>query len=331
MTSHIFVASTNAAEEMTTIRRIREDLARIQAEVMRKTASPKQVARAIGVSESTLKRWCDSDVIPMTKTAGGHRRIAVEAVIQYLRESGRQIVEPALLGLPVTAGKTEWTLSRATDRIVTGLVTCEESIVRQIVFDLLLANHSVTAIFDDVLAPALHRIGDQWSCGDVAVYQERQACEICMRCLHELRATSPQAAEPAPVATGATVEADIYTIPVTMAEIVLRNVGWDATALGTNLPFDTLCQAIERKKPRLFWLSVSFITDEQAFVSGVNRIFESAHQTNTAMVVGGQALSQDIRRRIQYSTFCESFRDLERFARSLHSVSGVPTPPASDE
>jgi MerR family transcriptional regulator, light-induced transcriptional regulator len=298
---------------------------------MRKTASPKQVARAIGVSESTLKRWCDSGVIPMTKTAGGHRRIAVEAVIAFLRESGRQIIEPALLGLPVTAGKTEWTLSRAIDRIVAGLVNGEESVVRQIMFDLVLANHSVTAIFDDALAPALHRIGDQWSCGDVAVYEERQACEICMRCLHELRSTTPQADGSAPVAIGATVEADIYTIPVTMAEIVLRNVGWNATALGTNLPFDTLCQAIERKAPRLFWLSVSFIADEQTFVSGVNQVFESAHRSNTAMAIGGRALSPDIRRNIQYSTFCESFRDLERFARSLNPVAGVPTPPPSSE
>jgi len=80
---------------------------------MKKNASPKQVARAIGVSESTLKRWCDGGLIPMTKTAGGHRRIEVAAVIKFLRETGRQVVEPELLNLPVTAGKTEWTLARA--------------------------------------------------------------------------------------------------------------------------------------------------------------------------------------------------------------------------
>ena len=48
---------------------------------MKKLISPKQVARAIGVSESTLKRWCDRGLIPMTKTAGGHRRMEVEAVV----------------------------------------------------------------------------------------------------------------------------------------------------------------------------------------------------------------------------------------------------------
>lgn len=297
---------------------------------MRKTASPKQVARAIGVSESTLKRWCDSDLIAMTKTAGGHRRIEIEAVIQFLRETGRPIIEPELLGLPVTVGKTEWTLSRATDRIVSSLVSGEESVVRQIMFDLLLADHSVTAIFDDVMAPALHRIGEQWSCGDVAVYRERRACEICLRCLRELR-PSATLVNDAPTAIGATVESDIYTLPIAMSEIVLRSIGWNATSLGTNLPFETLIDATNAAQPRLLWLSISYIADEPTFVVGLNQLFEAAHAASTAVAIGGQALSDDLRRRIQYSTFCESFRDLECFARSLNPVSGVPTPPPSSE
>lgn len=297
---------------------------------MRKTASPKQVARAIGVSESTLKRWCDSDLIAMTKTAGGHRRIEIEAVIQFLRETGRKIIEPELLGLPVTVGKTEWTLGRARDRVVSGLVSGEEAVVRQIMFDLLLADHSVTAIFDDVMAPALHRIGEQWSCGDVAVYQERRACEICLRCLRELR---PSATLPnnAPTAIGATVESDIYTLPIAMSEIVLRSIGWNATSLGTNLPFETLIDATNAAQPRLLWLSISYIADEPAFVDGLNRLFTAACAVNTAVAIGGQALSDDLRRSVQYSTFCESFRDLECFARSLNPVSGIPTPPPSSE
>lgn len=295
---------------------------------MRKTASPKQVARAIGVSESTLKRWCDSNLIPMNRTAGGHRRIEIDAVIQFLRETGRQIVEPEILGLPVSVGKTEWTLDRATDRAVSGLVLGEETVVRQIMIDLRLAGHSITAIFDDVLARALHRIGEQWNCGELAVYQERRGCEICMRCLHELRA-SLSLPDTAPTACGATLESDNYTVPVTMAELVLRSVGWNATSLGCNLPVETLLNALDDAKPQLFWLSVSYIEDEEKFVTDANELFEAAHTAGAAMAIGGQALSRELRQRIQYSVFCESFRDLERFARSLNPVPGTPTPPSS--
>jgi MerR family transcriptional regulator, light-induced transcriptional regulator len=302
----------------------------LQADVMKKSASPKQVARAIGVSESTLKRWCDRGLIPMTKTAGGHRKIETEAVLQFLRESGRTIAAPELLGLPVTAGKTEWTLSRATDRIVTSLVNGEEAVARQIVFDLVLADHSMTAIFDDVLATVMHRIGEQWGCGEVAVYQERRACEICMRLLRECRQLMPVPASVAPVAIGATIENDFYTLPVTMAEIVLRSVGWKANSLGSNLPFDTLQRAVTETRPRLLWLSVSFIQDEAEFIQGVNDLFTLTTATGSAFAIGGQALTSALCRQLQYSAYCQSFRDLEMFARSLNPIDTPPTPPALD-
>lgn len=294
---------------------------------MKKLISPKQVARAIGVSESTLKRWCDRGLIPMTKTVGGHRRIELDAIVHFLRDSGHEVVEPELLGLPAAVGQTGWTLNRARDRICSALVGGEESVVRQVVFDLLLAGHSATAIFDDAVTPALHQIGEQWDCGGVAVYQERRSCEICMRILHELRFIVLTADSESPVAMGATLERDIYTIPVTMAEVVLRSVGWQATSLGSNLPPDTLAQSIRETRPRLFWLSVSFIDDEAAFIAAINLIFETAHEAGTALAIGGQALSQSVRKQVQYTTFCETLRDLELFARTLHPVSSRPTRP----
>jgi len=285
---------------------------------MHKSVSPRQVARAIGVSESTLKRWCDRGLIPMTKTAGGHRRIEMQAVLRFLCESGREITEPELLGLPLSTGKTRWTLARATDRILTGLIQNEEAVVRQVVFDLLLAHHSLSVVFDDVLTQALHNLGNQWSCGETAIYEERRACGICMRLLHELRNTAAVPGPQAPAAVGGTLEGDMYTIPVTMAEAVLRSVGWEATTLGSSLPAETLLEALNRCSPRLFWVSVSHISDEVAFVTGVNQLLEVSQRLGTALVIGGRAVTPEVRKRIGYSAFCESFRDLEHFARSLH-------------
>ncbi|MHC4877129.1 MAG: cobalamin B12-binding domain-containing protein [Planctomycetota bacterium] len=288
---------------------------------MKKLVSPKQVARAIGVSESTVKRWCDKGLIPMVKTAGGHRKMDVNAVVQFLRDSGHEIVEPQVLGLPVAVGKTGWTLNRAVERIVPAVVQGDESIVRQVVFDLLLAKHSVTTIFDEVLAPVMHEIGERWSCGDVAVYQERRGCEIVMRVLNELRDVIDAPPADAPTAIGATIEGDFYTIPVTMAGIVLRSAGWNATTLGTNLPFATLQEALQQTRPRLIWISTAYVSDKPRFVTGLNDLFEAAQSIGIMIAVGGQALSTDLRRQLQYTTFCESFADLEAFGRSVHSES----------
>ena len=59
--------------------------------------SPKQVARVIGVSESSLKRWCDQGLIRMVRTAGGHRKMQISEVIRFVREHNHKLVNPELL------------------------------------------------------------------------------------------------------------------------------------------------------------------------------------------------------------------------------------------
>jgi len=68
-------------------------------ETVKQTLSPKDLAAAVGVSESSLKRWADDGSILVTRTEGGHRRIAVGEAIRFIRESKLQLVRPGVLGL----------------------------------------------------------------------------------------------------------------------------------------------------------------------------------------------------------------------------------------
>lgn len=294
---------------------------------MQDLVSPRQVARAIGVSESTLKRWCDRGLIATTKTVGGHRRMEVAAVVRFLRESGRSAVEPELLGLPSGTGAGERSLRQSAEVLFQTLTADKEAAARSLVFSLLLDGLPVTSLCDDVLTPVFHRIGDTWECGEVEVYQERRACEICLRLLHEIREKILPHEAGAPLAIGAAPEKDNYTLPITMAELVLRSVGWNAAVLGSNLPPNTLQRAIADCQPRLFWMSVSYIDDESSFIAGTNQVYQTAHASGAAFVVGGRALSRSLRERIGFSVYGETFRDLERFARSLQPHDSPPTPP----
>src|SRR5271165_4212340 len=61
--------------------------------------TPKELADAIGASESSVRRWVDAGDIRMSRTAGGHRRILLPDAIQFIRKMGAAIVRPELLGL----------------------------------------------------------------------------------------------------------------------------------------------------------------------------------------------------------------------------------------
>jgi methanogenic corrinoid protein MtbC1 len=281
--------------------------------------TPKQLSRAIEVSESSVKRWCDKGLIPTQYTAGGHRRIALADALEFLRAGKHRIVHPEALGLPPTSGKSTRVLSRAREQLTEALLEGREGRCRQIAMDLYLAEHSLSAICDDVFAAAFRDIGERWSCGAAAVYQERRGCEITLHVLHELRAMLPKADDSAPLAIGGAAAGDQYSLGTTMAELVLRDLKWNATSLGDNLPFETMSAAIREHRPQLVWLSCSFIADESTFLAGYQELY-AEHGSKVAFVVGGFALTDSIRQRMQYSAFCDSMQHLEGFAQTLHTA-----------
>jgi len=283
---------------------------------LRELLTPKQVARALDVSESSVKRWCDKGEIPAQYTAGGHRRIPFSALVQFLRAGKRELVNREALELPPTSGQTSRVVQRARELMVEALLVGDEQRCNQIAIDLYLAEHSISVICDDVFAAAFRDIGESWACGQAEVYQERRGCEISLRVLHELRSFLPPAVTDAPVAIGGAASGDQYSLGTTMAELVLRDSGWNAVSLGDNLPLETLAAAIREQKPKLFWLSCSHIPDESAFRNQYRALY-GEFGGDVAFVVGGYALTEQIRQHMKYAAYCDNMQHLEGFAQTL--------------
>ncbi len=282
--------------------------------------SPKQVARAIGVSESSLKRWCDQGLIETVRTVGGHRKMRIAEVFRFVREHDHKLASPEILGLPPVSELADLGLTRGKPRLVDALLAGDELLARQIVVDLYRAKHSLSVIFDEVLSAAFREIGDRWACHDADVYQERRGCEIAMRILFDLRRVQ-STPDKHWLATGGTIEGDQYTLPSAMADLVLRDAGFFTASLGSSIPFASLIKAVQETQPRLFWLSVSHIREGLDFVAEFAALSQACTAAGTALVVGGRALTEDLRHRMTYAAYCDTMQHLESFAKTLiHSL-----------
>jgi hypothetical protein len=82
--------------------------------------------------------------------------------------------------------------------------------------------------------------------------------------------------------------------------------------------FSTLCAAITSVRPRLFWLSVSTIATVPDFLAGYSKLYERAVECGVPVVVGGRALTEEIRRTIQYAAHGDTLRHLISFAGTLN-------------
>ncbi|MCM2372254.1 cobalamin B12-binding domain-containing protein [Aporhodopirellula aestuarii] len=167
-----------------------------------------------------------------------------------------------------------------------------------------------------LIADAMYGLGRAWQCQSIDVYQERRACEIALRLIFDLYQSLPAVCPDAPIAIGGSPAGDPYQLPTALVELTLREAGWKATNLGNHLPLESFLQAAADCKPKLVWLSVSTIEDEEKFIADQNRMADSLSD-EVALFVGGRALTDAIRPRLRFTAHCDSLRQLLDLAEIL--------------
>ena len=254
---------------------------------MKDLLTPKQVATSLGVSESSLKRWCDRGVIATERTPGGHRRIRVGEVIRFLRDEQRPLADPESIGLPTRVGMKVRSVENSTEALDHALKLGDYELCRRLVLEMYLRGNSAIRVFEELLVPVLHELGTGWECGDVEVYEEHRATEVLMRVIYELRVLLPPMPVGAPKAFGCSPSGDLYRISSLMVEVVLAELGFDSQSLGSSLPLSTLSEAIRRHQPGVVWLSVTHAQNSSGLSEEI-RNFLASVPNSTRIIIGGQ-------------------------------------------
>lgn len=257
-----------------------------------RSLSPRQLGLALGVSESTVKRWIDAGRLPAQVTSGGHRRVALLPALRFIRRAHRDLADPALLGLtdPTSPAITEpgALAGRIFEHLSGGR---RDELQRDLLAVLATGILEPAELFDGPVRAALRRIGELWRGSHQGIYVEHRATQVLLSVLDDLSALV-EPPDDAPTAVGGSLSGDPSSIPSRMAAIVLRQQGLRAVDLGASLPAAALLEAADELRARLVWLSVSYVDDARRQAEDVERLITGLAARGVACVLGGREIDR---------------------------------------
>lgn len=184
-----------------------------------------EAATRLGVHYQTAYKWARAGRLPATRVRGAYELDPAD-VEAFAARRDRPTDPPARRprqGFGTLAGRLH-------DHLLAG----EEPAARRLVAGLVDNGVSATEVAQEVLAPAMRRIGEGWHAGDVSIPVEHRATAIAERILGEL-APNPRGRRRGRVVV-ATVTGDRHALATTMAATALRDDNWRVEHLGADVP-----------------------------------------------------------------------------------------------
>lgn len=288
---------------------------------MLQVLSPKEFGRAIGVSDSSLKRWVDDGRIRAARTAGGHRRIELSEALRFIRENRLPVVDPVPLGLKdlIEVSDDLAEFGPEDSLIYDALISGQGRRVRGAMIAAYINGQSVAELCDGPIAHAMRRVGELWKHDKQGIFVEHRATDMCLGALNLLRGLLPIPDDDVPLALGGAPQGDPYMLPSLMAAVSLADLGWRDSNLGADTPWNVIAEAARQTQPRLIWVSATTPSDKSSLMNSIEELAELAQQWHGSVAIGGQALPARVSLEPPNLHVIRSMSELIAFARGFRA------------
>lgn len=163
----------------------------------------------------------------------------------------------------------------------------------------LLENNSGDYIIDNILIPALDKVGKKFDTGEMFLPQLIQSAEAVKNSLSVIKSISLKMSTET-VSKGkiivATVKGDIHDIGKNIVKIMLENYGYDVIDLGKDVPIEEVVRVATEQDVKLIGLSALMTTTVQSMEDTISYLRKN--NLDTKVFVGGAVLTENYAKEI---------------------------------
>jgi methanogenic corrinoid protein MtbC1 len=173
------------------------------------------------------------------------------------------------------------------------LLSGDEVAAEVAIREALKARLSTAEIDEQIIAPALWLVGELWQRKEISVAEEHIATEISIRVLALQREAARLANQRVEhLVMLATPSGEQHVIALRMVHNLLREAGYDALMLGSDVPPLALAGAVSRYQPDVLCLSATMAGGSDQVLIAIHEVQLAAPAT--AFIVGGRGLTSRV-------------------------------------
>ena len=268
------------------------------------------VAQRTGLTPHVLRAWERRyRVVAPSRSEGGQRLYSdfdIERLRRLRRLTDRGHAIGQVAGLPLDELiRLDETSSGAEDRPAGGSRSDSvqlaveaalratrrfDSVELQAVLERAAVTLGVPAFLEEVVSPAIERIGHGWSEGSVSVAQEHMSTAVFRRVLSWLLGVYEVGGDAKRVVV-ATPPGQVHELGALLVAVTAAAAGWKVTYLGPDVPAADLASAARETRASLVALSVVYAEDNPGLSTAIREV-RSALAEDVRLIVGGAASSR---------------------------------------
>lgn len=284
--------------------------------------STREVAAMLSVTETTVKRWTDSKRLKCIKTLGGHRKYVLKDIEDF---AGKNNIPISGVTAPLSKEqfkKAGYALfSKNMDGVIE--VVLEEALQgdRDGLFELFiyLTKNRVRFVnlIDEIIQPALEKIGFMWEKNQLSVGDEHLASDTIKTALSRLFVHLPRQKKKNIKVVCACSEGEYHDIGIQALAYELELSGYTMHYLGANTPFRSINTIIKKEKPLYVFLSTTSptVSDAEIF-RNIKRIEQICKENDSKLILGGIYYQKFDKKSIGCDSVAASLKEAKSFIKN---------------
>lgn len=237
-----------------------------------------EAADSLKVHYMTAYRWVRKGDLAAFK-AGGRLRVRTSDLDAFVAAREVDTARPAR-----ESRRTDWPVhvERLYLLLLEGAAAESAALTRKVIAD----GAAVGDVYIRLIAPAMHRIGEDWAMGRITIAEEHRATEIVLSTIARLGEHFRRRGPARGTAITLTPPGDQHALAATMVADFLRGGGYDVHHLGINVPPESLRLFIDMVDCDVVCISITRPDLEDEVIADL--VAAGTEREGVLVIVGGQ-------------------------------------------